>query len=103
MIAWLAESDDADADEPIDVDSDDWVYLQMEDTQWKDMADFAARMPEGETRRNLERALDGKGAFSRFRRAVDEAEVGDAWHAVDVDRGLGRARALLRDKGITPV
>ncbi|MFA4841175.1 MAG: hypothetical protein WC580_05675 [Agrococcus sp.] len=103
VIAWLADADEADVDEPIDVESDDWVYLQMEGTRWDDMADFAERMSEGDARRDLQRALEGKGAFSRFRRAVDEADLGDVWHAMDVDRALGRARALLRDKGISPV
>jgi hypothetical protein len=46
--------------------------------------------------------VHGRGAFSRFRRAVDRADLGEAWYCFADDRRWGRARQQLADLGLRP-
>jgi hypothetical protein len=87
----------------VDVDSGEWVHL-VEDGRagWQDMADFAAAVEDRRIRGLLEDAAHGRGAFSRFRRAVDQAGLHAEWHSFAVDRAFGRARQELADLGLRP-
>jgi hypothetical protein len=67
---------------------------------WRDMAAFARRQRDVALRERLERAIEGKGAFGRFRDLVHEENLSEQWHAYSSDRQLGRARELLADEGI---
>ena len=69
---------------------------------WQDIADFAATVEDPQIRQTLEDAAHAKGAFSRFRRAVDRADLGIAWHCFADDRRWGRARQELADLGFRP-
>ncbi len=55
---------------------------------------------DGPLRERLERAIEGKGAFSRFRDLVHGENLTDRWHAFSTDRHMGRAREFLADHGI---
>jgi hypothetical protein len=75
----------------VDVEDGDWEYL-AEDGRvgWQDMADFAATLEDSRIRGILEDAVQGKGAFSRFRRAIDRADLKAAWYCFSDDRLWGR-------------
>jgi Plasmid pRiA4b ORF-3-like protein len=87
----------------VDVEDGIWVHV-VDDGRagWQDMADFAATVEDPQIRQTLEDAAHGKGAFSRFRRAVDRADLGIAWHCFADDRRWGRARQELADLGFRP-
>lgn len=86
-------------DAAIDVDSepDRWLWLEHDDSRagWHDMAEFAARQQDAALRERMEQAIEGKGAFGRFRRLVHQEGLGDRWHAFATDRQRGRVRELL--------
>jgi hypothetical protein len=48
----------------------------------------------------LERAIEGKGAFFRFRDIVHSEDLSEQWYAFSTDRQMGRAREFLADNGI---
>lgn len=83
----------------IDVDSepDRWLWLEHDDSRagWHDMAEFAARQRDAALRERLEEAIEGRGAFGRFRLLVHQEGLGDRWNAFASDRQWGRARELL--------
>jgi hypothetical protein len=91
-------------DAAVDLGDGDWRHV-LDDSRdgWQDMADFATAVEDLRTREMLEDALQGKGAFSRFRRAIDRADLGEAWHCFADDRRWGRARQELADLGLRPV
>ena len=90
-------------EDAVDVEDGDWAYLVQDgQEEWQDMADFAATVEDARIRGMLEDAVHGKGAFSRFRRAVDRADLWAAWHCFVDDRRWGRARQELADLGIRP-
>lgn len=64
------------------------------------MAAFAERHHDAALRQRLERAIEGKGAFGRFRDLVHQEGLADRWYVFSADRQLGRAREFLADKGI---
>lgn len=70
---------------------------------WRDMADFATRQRDVPLRERLERAIEGKGAFRRFRDLIHEEGLAERWHAFSTDRQLGRAREFLAGEGIRAV
>ncbi|MFC9362540.1 hypothetical protein ACFTZB_38950, partial [Rhodococcus sp. NPDC057014] len=67
---------------------------------WRDMAAFAQRQHDSGLRERLEWAIEGKGAFHRFRDLVHQEGLADQWYAFSTDRQLGRAREFLADQGI---
>jgi hypothetical protein len=67
---------------------------------WRDMAAFAERQRDEALRERLERAIQGKGAFRRFRDLVHDEDLAEPWYAFSTDRQLGRAREFLAAQGI---
>lgn len=67
---------------------------------WRDMAAFTAGVRAADVRQRLERAIEGRGAFRRFRDAVHDEGLADAWFRYADDRAMGRARQFLADQGI---
>jgi hypothetical protein len=67
---------------------------------YRDMVDFARRITDEHLVELLDVALDGKGAFRRFKDVIyrypDERE---RWHRFSNDRTRGRARAWLAAEG----
>ena len=91
-------------DAAIDVEEEPgrWLWLGRDGSGegWRDMAAFAQRQRDATLRERLERAIEGKGAFGRFRDLVHEENLAEQWYAYTTDRQLGRARELLADEGI---
>jgi hypothetical protein len=87
----------------VDLEEGDWVHV-LDDSRdgWQDMVDFAAAVDDLRTREMLEDAVHGHGAFSRFRRAIDRAELSEQWHCFVDDRRWGRARQELADLSLRP-
>lgn len=91
-------------DYAIDVDDepDRWLRIHRTGSRdgWQDMADFAERQRNHALRERLERSIEGKGAFRRFRDLIHEEGIAEQWYAFSTDRQLGRAREFLADEGI---
>jgi hypothetical protein len=91
-------------DEAIDLEDDPDRWLRLDRTGsrdgWEDMAAFAGQQHDAALRERLERATEGKGAFSRFRDIVHNENLSERWYAFSTDRQVGRARDFLADNGI---
>jgi hypothetical protein len=97
-----------DRPEELDEDSDSfdpdrWLFFHPESGDgYRDMLDFAADLPDGSLREQLFRALDGRGAFRRFRDVLSndthEAQL-TRWLLFRAERELGRAREWLATAG----
>jgi hypothetical protein len=93
-------------DEAIDVDDPDrWVVIVPEGSRagYDDMIDFIATLSDASLIERLERAIDGRAAFRRFRDTLATApDEFTRWHRFAADRKRGRARAWLADRGYQP-
>jgi hypothetical protein len=91
-------------DAAIDVgeEPDRWLRLNRTGSRngWQDMAAFAERQHDEALRERLERAIEGKGAFFRFRDLLHGENLSEQWYAFSTDRQMGRAREFLADNGI---
>lgn len=91
-------------DVAIDVDEEPDRWLRFDSTGsrdgWQDMADFAERQRDSALRQRLEHAVEGKGAFRRFRDLIHDEGLAVQWNAFSTDRQLGRAREFLASEGI---
>jgi hypothetical protein len=69
-----------------------------------DMAEFTETVTDPGLRDRLLRALDGRGAFRRFKNTIHDAdgEPLTAWTIFAEERGLGRAREWLAECGYRP-
>lgn len=86
----------------VEEDPDRWLTVDCHGSRngWQDMAAFARRHRDVELRERLERAIEGRGAFRRFRDLVHEEGLAQQWDAFSADRQAGRARRWLADEGI---
>jgi hypothetical protein len=88
----------------IDVEEEPERWLRLNCTGsrngWRDMAAFAERQHDKALRERLERAIEGKGAFFRFRDLLHGENLSEQWYAFSTDRQIGRAREFLADNGI---
>ncbi|CAM4177646.1 IS1096 element passenger TnpR family protein [Janibacter anophelis] len=86
----------------VEEDPDRWLPVDCHGSRsgWQDMAAFARRHRDVELRERLERALEGRGGFRRFRDLVHEEGLGRSWGVFSADRQAGRARQWLADEGI---
>ncbi|MFE5703717.1 hypothetical protein [Rhodococcus koreensis] len=91
-----------DAAVDVETEHDRWLRFDRTGSRdgWRDMAAFAQRQQDSALRERLERAIEGKGAFGRFRDLVHQESLADQWYAFATDRQLGRAREFLADQGI---
>ena len=91
-------------DAAIDVEEEPHRWLRFDRIGsrdgWRDMAEFAERQRDVALRERLERAIEGKGAFRRFRDLVQEENLAEQWYAYSTDRQMGRAREFLAHEGI---
>jgi hypothetical protein len=91
-------------DAAIDVEEepDRWIRFDHTGSRdgWRDMADFAARQRDVDLRERLQRAIEGQGAFRRFRDLVQDEDLAEQWHVFSADRRVGRAREFLAAEGI---
>jgi hypothetical protein len=51
-------------------------------------------------REQLERAIEGKGAYRRFRDLIAGEGLTQAWQDFSDERQMGRAREYLAERGI---
>lgn len=93
--------EDVDDDE---LESDRWMDVPGDSRDaWQDMADFAAAVEDDHVRELLAVAIEGRGAFSRFKSALDRHDTYWVdWHVWSGERQLGRARDWLATEGFDP-
>ncbi|MFD6897251.1 hypothetical protein ACFWB0_22265 [Rhodococcus sp. NPDC060086] len=91
-----------DAAVDVEAEPDRWIRFDRTDSRdgWRDMEAFAERQHDGALREQLERAIEGKGAFHRFRDLVDQEGIAEQWHVFSTDRRLGRTREFLAGMGV---
>ncbi|WP_152347044.1 UPF0158 family protein [Brevibacterium sp. CFH 10365] len=101
--AWAAEYGDENID--FNDDPDRWVRFDRADTEdaWNDMQAFVSGLRNPEIRDRGLSAIEGTGAFRRFRRFTDDHDLGDRWVQFSEDRKYGRARLILAENGIRVV
>lgn len=91
-------------DAAIDVDAepDRWISLERAGSRdrWEDMEAFALHQHDPALRDRLARAIQGGGAFRRFRDIVDDEGLAEHWQNYSQDRQWGRARDALADAGV---
>ncbi len=80
-------------DAAIDVEEEPERWLRLHRTGprngGRDMAAFAERQHNDALRERLERAIEGKGAFFRFRDIVHGENLSEQWYAFSTDRQMG--------------
>jgi hypothetical protein len=111
---WSAEAEGLDGgeglglgeDEPADFeDPDRWLWIDCvgSGAAYRDMVDFAATVTDPVLADRLEVALDGRGAFRRFKGVLDrDPDELTRWHVFSGDRRRGRARAWLAMHALKP-
>lgn len=73
-------------------------------TSWRWMEDFALEQEDERLRERLLDAIEGRGAFSRFKRVLhDHMDVREAWFRFRDARLLECAREWLESEGIDAV
>jgi hypothetical protein len=91
-------------DEALDVDAepDRWLHVSCEGSRagWDDMATYVAAVADSHLREQLERAIEGKGAYRRFRDLIGDEGLTQAWRDFSDERQIGRAREYLAERGI---
>ena len=83
------------------IDAGNWLYIPSEGSRaaWRDM-EFFAELQEPRIRHRLEAAIEGRGAFRRFRDVVyDDPELREAWNQLSGERTTGRAVEWLMAQG----
>lgn len=100
----LDSEDGFDEDEDEDEDRSLEVWSRGSRHGYRDMQDFLDTITDPDRRDRLEIALEGRGAFRRFRDVLARwpAEF-TRWNAFSEERRLGRARAWLADAGYRTV
>lgn len=103
-IAFWTEDTGIDGQNPVDLDELDLIPIDpMPSYVWyQDMADFADRVSDEAAGRRLARAIDGKGAYRRFKRELHEEypQLVSAWHAFRDARAKRRAIEWLLDEAL---
>lgn len=86
----------------VDDDPDRWLRFPRIGSRdgWRDMEAFAERQQDRGLRTRMHHAIEGRGAFHRFRDLVHDVGLAEQWDAFSTDRRWGRARAFLADGGI---
>lgn len=98
---WLRDDDEGDGDE--EPDPELIVIEPYPSSVWyRDMVDFAEELSDERAARRLLRALDGRGAFRRFKNELyDEyPELVSVWQAFRDARGRRRAVEWLREEDL---
>jgi len=82
--------------------SEHWLRVECLGSveSYRDMEFFIGGVEDASEANPLTAAIDGRGAFRRFRDALDDwPEELDRWHAISEDRQRGRARVWLAERG----
>ena len=92
---------DGDAPDP-DADPDRYLFIPNVGSRdaWDDMRDFAVEVEDEPIREQLLDAIDGRGAFSRFKRVLERHDdLRASWFAYSAEARTGRARDWLAGEG----
>jgi len=84
-------------------DADGWTFIPPTESRdgYRDMADFAASVRDPHAAELLGLALEGRGAFRRFRNVVfDRTELGRDWNSFRDARAVRRALDWLEVEGL---
>ena len=81
---------------------DRWLFLPSLGSRAvrQDMADFAAVITYLPLRKRVTEAIEGLGAFHRFRDLIYSEGLVTDWHAFSDNRRIARAREFLADLGV---
>lgn len=100
---WTSETG-IDGESPLDLEVTDLLPIDpLPSWVWyRDMADFAEALSSVDAGRRLSRAIQGKGAFRRFKNVLYDAhpELLPAWHAFHDSRAQRRAVEWLLEAGL---
>ena len=100
---WTADTG-IDGQTPVDLDDLDLVCIHpLPSYVWyQDMADFAQTLSDDRAARRLMRAIEGKGAFRRFKNELHEEypELLPCWHAFRDARAVRRAVEWLAENSL---
>jgi hypothetical protein len=104
QVVFWTEDGGIDGQTPVDLDELDLLRIQPVPSYvwYQDMADFAEGLSDERAGRRLSRAIQGRGAFRRFRDELDEEypDLLPAWYAFRDARGLRRAVEWLADSSL---
>ena len=81
---------------------DRWLFLPCLGSRAvrQDMAEFAAMIKYLPMRQRIEQAIEGLGAFHRFRDLIYAEGLASDWHAFSDSRRMIRARDFLAELGV---
>ena len=84
------------------VEPERWLFLPCLGSRAvrEDMADFAAMIKYRPMRQRVEEAIEGLGAFHRFRDLIYAEGLASDWHAFSDRRRIERARGFLAELGV---
>jgi hypothetical protein len=103
LLIWT-EDGGVDGSTPVDLDEVDLLVIDpLPSYVWyRDMADFADGISDERAGRSLARAIQGNGAFRRFKNRLYEDFPGllPAWHAFQSTRAKRRAIEWLVDNSL---
>jgi hypothetical protein len=103
IVFWTADTG-IDGHTPVDLDELDLICIEpLPSYVWyQDMADFAEGISDDRAGRSLARAIQGKGAFRRFKDRLhqDYPQLLPAWHAFGAARAERRAVEWLVDNSL---
>lgn len=103
IVMWTSETG-IDGQNPVDLDDLDLVAIHpLPSWVWyQDMADFAEAITDERAGRRLARAIEGKGAFRRFRNELHEEHPGllPSWYSFRDVRAKRRAVEWLADNSL---
>ena len=93
-------------DEEDDEDEDRWLYAEAIGSHdgYRDMEIFIATVDDPDIADRLQIAINGKGAFRRFKDVLSRwPEEFQRYYQLSSERQRGRARAWLASRGFRPV
>jgi len=103
-VAFWTSDTGIDGENPVEIDELDLIPIDpLPSYVWyQDMADFAEGISDGAAGRRLARALQGPGAFRRFKNQLDEhlPQLISPGHALGDVRAQRRAVEWLLDQGL---
>jgi Uncharacterised protein family (UPF0158) len=104
QVAFWTSDTGIDGQNPVEIDELDLILIDpLPPSVWfQDMADFADGISDAVARRKLSQALEGRGAFRRFKNQLYEhhPDLISPWHSLRDVRAQRRAVEWLLDQGL---